>query len=437
LEIVPYPGLGCLDTLSSVIKLSPEGFNFSVVDSLAGCISNGVDLTAKSITAGSTPGLAFSYFLDENQRNYLPTPKVVTTSGVYYIKAVNSTGCNEMRPVKTTMKDPPNIVVTNPAPVCLPNAVDLTVPAITAGSEANLTYTYWKDAAATSSLINPKAITTSGTYYINGSFTVGCSKTVAVAATVGAAPVLSVINPSDCGKVDLSTSSITAGSDAGLTYSYWQDAAASLSLPSSTVTTTGDYYIKGTTSLGCATIKPVHATVNAFPSFTVASPLNVTYPAAADLTAAMTPRGAFNYSFWRDAQTTVPLTRPNSINFNGTFYIKGKNEFGCSVNKPVIVIIDAPPEPKITAPTAFSPNKDGINDLFKISIVEGEVDINHVSIFNRWGQAVFNAKTLNNLWDGTTNGKPLPTGIYYWIIEGTDKFKEKKIVSTGSITLLR
>lgn len=58
-----------------------------------------------------------------------------------------------------------NLIITNPSPVCAPSTVDLTAPAITAGSDAG-TLSYWADAAATIPLITPNSIAASGTYYI-------------------------------------------------------------------------------------------------------------------------------------------------------------------------------------------------------------------------------------------------------------------------------
>lgn len=58
------------------------------------------------------------------------------------------------------------LVITNPAPVCLPATVDITAAAITAGSIGGGGLTYWADAAGTIAVPNPTAIATSGTYYI-------------------------------------------------------------------------------------------------------------------------------------------------------------------------------------------------------------------------------------------------------------------------------
>ncbi|MDB4655291.1 PKD domain-containing protein [Flavobacteriales bacterium] len=59
-----------------------------------------------------------------------------------------------------------NLVITDPAAICSPNTVDLTVAAITVGSTGGGNLTYWTNAGATSPLGNPNAVATSGTYYI-------------------------------------------------------------------------------------------------------------------------------------------------------------------------------------------------------------------------------------------------------------------------------
>lgn len=71
---------------------------------------------------------------------------------------------------------------------------------------------------------------------------------------------------------------------------------------------------------------------------------------------------------------------------------------------------------KVAIPNAFSPNGDGINDLWNIPklVTYPEAD---VFIYNRFGQAVFHSKGYNKPWDGTVNGKKLPFGTYYYMID--------------------
>lgn len=72
---------------------------------------------------------------------------------------------------------------------------------------------------------------------------------------------------------------------------------------------------------------------------------------------------------------------------------------------------------KLEMPNAFSPNGDGINDIYKpksgyLSIVEF-----HATIYNRWGQKIFSWDDPSTGWDGTHNGKPVKDGVYYCIVK--------------------
>ncbi len=71
--------------------------------------------------------------------------------------------------------------------------------------------------------------------------------------------------------------------------------------------------------------------------------------------------------------------------------------------------------------TAVSPNGDNINETFFIEEVE-KFPNNHLYIYNRWGNLVFDKKSYQNDWDGTWFGKKLPDGEYYYIFDtGKDK----------------
>ena len=103
---------------------------------------------------------------------------------------------------------------------------------------------------------------------------------------------------------------------------------------------------------------------------------------------------------------------------------------------PVIVLIKPPPDPLITIPNVFTPNDDGVNDLFRIKI-EGQVQVNRLAIYSRWGQLVYETTGITNFWDGKLKGKPLPAAAYYYIFDGINKYTSQPIIRSGSITLLR
>lgn len=74
--------------------------------------------------------------------------------------------------------------------------------------------------------------------------------------------------------------------------------------------------------------------------------------------------------------------------------------------------------PAIEIPNVFTPNGDGINDVFKINL-SGENLINfNVSIYDRWGILVFASSSINNKWDGrTTSGLKVVSGTYFYVID--------------------
>jgi gliding motility-associated-like protein len=80
----------------------------------------------------------------------------------------------------------------------------------------------------------------------------------------------------------------------------------------------------------------------------------------------------------------------------------------------------------------MSPNNDGQNDTWKISDLSKVKDF-AISVVDMWGNKVFNvANNYNNEFDGTSNGKKLLDGVYYYVISENGKTK-----FSGSITLLR
>lgn len=126
-----------------------------------------VDITTEAITNGSTSGLQFSYWIDENATVSYLTPATAST-GNYYIKGVDENGCSSISgPVAVMVNPKPSVVLTNPAPVVYPATVDITNAAITLGSTEGLVYSYWLDPNA-SLVYNTPQMATAGDYFIKG-----------------------------------------------------------------------------------------------------------------------------------------------------------------------------------------------------------------------------------------------------------------------------
>ncbi|MFA6129106.1 MAG: YDG domain-containing protein, partial [Bacteroidales bacterium] len=184
------------------------------------CSPGSADLTLAMITAGSSPDLDLTYWIDAEATRKLENPYGVT-SGTYYIKAVNNAGCYDIKPVRVIINQTPVLTINDPAPACEPDKINLTVGAVTAGSTPGLSYSYWLDADATVPFSTPQTAI-SGIYYIKGTTPQGCSAIgpvhVIITNTVGTPVFFSVANER-CQGAGSENYHATADNTTALTYS--------------------------------------------------------------------------------------------------------------------------------------------------------------------------------------------------------------------------
>ncbi len=114
------------------------------------------------------------------------------------------------------------------------------------------------------------------------------------------------------------------------------------------------------------------------------------------------------------------------------------NEYGCTDTiEQIIIINDA--EYTFYIPNSFTPNGDGINDIFipKNSGIDQGTDLYQLMIFDRWGQLIFSTNSLTTGWNGTMKGTtPVQIDTYVWKIKVKDVFSEEHQY-TGHVNLLR
>lgn len=88
-------------------------------------------------------------------------------------------------------------------------------------------------------------------------------------------------------------------------------------------------------------------------------------------------------------------------------------------------------------PNAFTPDGDGINDVF-LPVINGvDPDSYEFMIFNRWGELIFETDVINRAWDGTYKGKPSQQDVYVWKIKARDQLRGEQKVYYGHVSLLR
>ncbi len=242
-------------------------------------------------------------------------------------------------PVNSTLatlsvSDMPNLSITNPVPVCLPNTADITNSYSDLNSTVG-TVSYWTDAGATIPVASPAAINTSGTYYVKKTTTIGsCSDIKPVIVIISAVPDLSISNPAavcEPNTVDITNTFTDLNSTTG-SVSYWTDAGATISVTTpAAITTGGTYYIKKTTTGTCSDIQPVTVTINATPNLSVTNPPAICFPNTVDITISFSDLNSTTgtVSYWMDSAATVPLTIPTAVGTSGTYFIKKVASGGC------------------------------------------------------------------------------------------------------------
>jgi gliding motility-associated-like protein len=95
-----------------------------------------------------------------------------------------------------------------------------------------------------------------------------------------------------------------------------------------------------------------------------------------------------------------------------------ENSYGCRDTAQRIVYIR--PSFRIFVPNTFTPNNDGINDILKVSGLE--INTLRFTIYDRWGQQIYQSFDLENGWDGksNTNNELIQNGVYYYQVELVD-----------------
>jgi gliding motility-associated-like protein len=91
----------------------------------------------------------------------------------------------------------------------------------------------------------------------------------------------------------------------------------------------------------------------------------------------------------------------------------------------------------IVLPKAFTPNNDGINDVFKplAHYPDCFVEINF-KIFDRWGMLLFESTNINTGWDGTYKNIQQPQDSYALILTAKNYYG-RKIILNGNVTIIR
>jgi len=319
----------------------------------------------------------------------------VTAIGSYWVR-VKVGQCSNSDTIHISALTKPNLG--NDTSLC--QGSTLTLNAGNTGSTYN-----WNTGASTPTI----SVNATGLYWVK--VTSGCVMSDTIHVTFLPAPVV------ELGRDTLlcpdASITLSAG-NTGATY-LWSSGATSQTL---LVSTSGTYWVQ-VSNAGCSRSD----------SLTVSKLQNLNLGPDQFLCDIQTPvvldagkiKGASYHWSNGDSSQTVHATQP------GLYWVVVKAA-NCQLSDTLIMDGGLGGPPGVYVPDAFSPNGDGLNDMFFAKGID--VTSFDMKIFNRWGELFFESTDINKGWDGTLNGKPVPNDVYVWVMDYTNICTGKRKVHT-------
>ena len=131
----------------------------------------------------------------------------------------------------------------------------------------------------------------------------------------------------------------------------------------------------------------------------------------------LTTNGETYYWSFGDGDSSLEVSPYHLYTDTGNYFVVliAESELGCRDTAQKIITVQ--PEVTFWAPTSFSPDGDGINDMFYVYGYGIDTANFHLTIFDRWGEAIFETDDISKGWNGIVKGnKPAPPGIYAWYV---------------------
>jgi gliding motility-associated-like protein len=283
--------------------------------------SNPVTITTTVLTSTTNTTICI------NQLPYTWNGNTYTAAGSYNVTLAGMGGCDSIATLNLTVDPSITPVFTITTSICS----GTTPPLLPTTSDNGITGT-WNPATVSN--------TASATY----TFTPDagqCATVTAIDITVSISPTLIIANPTAVcapGTADITAPSVTSGSDPGLTYTYWNNAAATVSLANpSSISVSGTYYIQATTIDGCTVTKPVIVTINPIPTAVLTGEGSMCAGSTKTLTVNFTGNAPFQL-IYTDGTTSYTVNSINSSVYqfnvapvvNSTYTISSISDGNCT-----------------------------------------------------------------------------------------------------------
>ncbi len=371
------------------------------------------NFSATLTASGSVPGM-FEWSTGQTGQAILVTPAQTTTYTVTYTYANN---CKLTDQVTVTLQGVgPEIVFPNDLELCPGESITLNTAAATPGAVYSWTSS---PQGFTSSLAKPSDTPNQTTKYTVTASLDDCKITKDVNVIVYNATLTLPPDVTICRGEEVS---LAANGSLSGTYSWSSgDSTALINVSPSGTTTYDLLYTYGD---GCTLEDMVKVTVKDNFSLKIVSDpdtnrINLGDPLS--LMGIVSPSqnlSAFQFQWLENGTNTVGNTDaidlvPSSNDSTITYDLIAISPNGCrqQVQAKFIIVL-----PLVVVPNAFTPNNDGVNDIFRMKILEGSAIVLSMEVYDRWGKKVFESKDPQPVWDGKSEGKDAPSDVYVYVI---------------------
>jgi gliding motility-associated-like protein len=204
----------------------------------------------------------------------------------------------------------------------------------------------------------------------------------------------------------------------------WSDGGTDSTL---TVTQPGTYWVRATKN-NCTVSDTVVVSAGTLPRFSLG---NDTAICTGNSLLLQPDNFCTQCSYLWSSNVTAPTY---TINTSGTYWLRVTNNLQCAWTD--TINISGLRNCNIWVPDIFTPNNDGLNDVFKVAGLAATPGFQFL-VYNRWGQKVFETRNVAQGWNGYYGGKLQPNGSYIYFISYTSQPDNKPVRLKGTVLLVQ
>ncbi len=407
------------------------------------CIGQSATISANP--GGGTPAYTYAWAPGGGTSQTITVNPAATTT--YTVTITDANNCGPVTATVTITVNPPLSVVMGPPQSICPGGM-ATITATAAGGDGSYNYLWAPGGGTGSSIVVSPATTT--TYTVTVTDNCGTpAVTDSVKVIVNPPPVVNFkadtldgCSPLCISFTDLST--ISSGTITNWAWNFGNGNTSNSQNPTSCYPNPGVYTVslEVTSNNGCKAYDTIKNMITAYShpvaAFTMSpQPTTIQDPLInfTDLSTDNYGIVAWQWNFGDNTDNTSTQQNPShTYGDTGTYCanLTVTNKYGCTDSVTNCLVIQ--PGFSIYIPSAFSPNGDGINDVF---LAKGTFINNFkMYIFDRWGMQLYYSEDINNGWPGTVQGQICQEDTYVYMIVCFDN-KGNKHSYIGRVSLIK